>query len=85
MNVSIHHPTDKANFSEVTIGRLTLFFSYKTVIGVFTPDDGAYVRENDWGPTTGKHINWIMDQYGIKTRMSSSDFDDRLEAITNLT
>ena len=39
----------------VGINGVELYFSYKTLIGVFGKD-GARRRENIWGPTTGRHI-----------------------------
>lgn len=53
-----------ANFTEVRIGSLTLWFSYETVIAFHTPATGYQVRENNWGPTTGKHINYVLEQAG---------------------
>lgn len=36
------------------------FFSYKTLVAVrFATDRLLLVRRNVWGPTTGKHLNWI--------------------------
>jgi hypothetical protein len=35
------------------------YFSYRTLVAVYVPGKGRIVRENDWGPTTGKHLNWI--------------------------
>ena len=43
----------------VDVGRLTLWFSYKTIVAFRGPEQARLVRENDWGPTTGKHLNWI--------------------------
>jgi len=34
------------------------FFSYETLVA-FTHKGKFYVSENCWGPTTGKHLNWI--------------------------
>lgn len=45
----------------VVAGEIQLWFSYKTCIAFFTPETGFVIRENDWGPTTGKHLNWIDD------------------------
>ena len=36
-----------------------IYFSYKTVVAFSTPKSGLIVSENLWGPTTGKHLNWI--------------------------
>lgn len=54
------------NCHSVVIGRVTLHFSYQTLIGVHvwwtdeaysgTSRDMAYRRENVWGSTTGRHM-----------------------------
>lgn len=36
----------------------TFYFSYDTLIA-FRGPKGLRVRQNDWGPTTGKHLNAI--------------------------
>lgn len=58
---TITHPTvgrsPQPNYTHVTVGDLTLAFSYTTVVGFHYPGRGWTVRENDWGPTTGKHLN----------------------------
>jgi hypothetical protein len=59
MNVSINHPTDRPNFTEVELGDVTIWFSYRTPIAFMAPGHGKMVRENDWGPTTGKHLNYV--------------------------
>lgn len=38
---------------------MKVWFSYQTVIAFETPKTGLVVSENCWGPTTGKHLNWI--------------------------
>jgi len=71
------HPTDKANFSCLEIGHLTIWFSYETPIALFEGGRGMSVRKNDWGPTTGKHINAIQsDKTG---RVAGFEFEKRLE------
>ena len=37
------------------------WFSYQTMVAfkVFDGTGDFYIRENAWGPTTGKHLNWI--------------------------
>lgn len=47
-----------SNHTEVTLQGLTVAFSYETAIA-FQIDHGEWVvRQNDWGPTTGKHLNY---------------------------
>ena len=63
-----------------TIGSVDVYFSYKTPVAFRTPQTGLVVRENDWGPTTGKHLNWIDG--GKKTdRISGEEFVSLLEKI----
>ena len=68
---------------QVSIGDLDLYFSYDTVVAFRTPQGGFFVRENDWGPTTGKHLNWI-DGGDKKGRLSPGEFDDMLKSILKL-
>lgn len=82
MRVTIDHPTDRPNFTEVTFGDLTVWFSYRTPVGFMFPGEGRVVRENDWGPTTGKHLNEI-DRGRKADRLPGDIFERRLDAITN--
>lgn len=62
---SIHQ--NAINFTEVTVGHLTYFFSYDTIVGFQKGYEKPVVSENIWSATTGKHINMILpgskDQY----------------------
>ena len=55
------------------------YFSYNTLIAVVTRTGVLFIRENDWGQTTGKHLNWINPDHSI--RLSSAEFET---AITRL-
>lgn len=35
------------------------YFSYETLVAFTDPSGNLVIRENDWGPTTGKHLNAI--------------------------
>lgn len=59
MAIRISHPTNRPNFTRLDMDACTVWFSYETAIAVFVPGEGTYVRENDWGPPTGKHINSV--------------------------
>ena len=52
-----------ANSIALEVGSRTLYFSYDTVVAFRGHNsEGKYfdcVCENCWGPTTGKHLNWI--------------------------
>jgi len=56
-----HLQSGKQSAYTVDIGDTTLFFSYETLVGVWSPRQHARI-ENVWGPTTGKHIN----AFGLK-------------------
>jgi hypothetical protein len=67
-----------ANALKFYVGNVTVYFSYKTPVAFHTYETGLIVRENDWGPTTGKHLNWIDD--GNKAdRVSGTEFESALE------
>jgi hypothetical protein len=73
-------------FYQVTLGvghsSLTLWFSYQTIIAFQGAGFGTVVHENYWGPTTGKHLNWIDcgDKEAKAKRLSGDDFKLRLAA-----
>lgn len=50
------------------------WFSYDTLIAFRGPSGKRFVRENDWGPTTGKHLNAI-DAGDKKARLKSDAFE----------
>lgn len=53
------------------------YFSYSTLVA-FRCDKGLFVRQNDWGPTTGKHLNWI-DGGNKKQRVNEETFNELFE------
>jgi hypothetical protein len=54
-------------------GDLDIYFSYKTPIA-FRFNGSLIVRKNDWGTTTGKHLNAI-DNGNKKERKDSETFE----------
>lgn len=59
---TIDHPTGRENFTRVTTQGVSYWFSYRTCVAFNLHDGrGPIVRENEWGPTTGKHLNYIDD------------------------
>jgi hypothetical protein len=69
-----------SNYSEVSFQNLTIWTSYKTVIGFMTAKTGRVVRENVWGPTTGKHMNAI-DSGNKAGRISGAEFEAKLAEV----
>ena len=58
-------------------GRLALavWFSYETPIALMTGTMGRpIVRCNEWGPTTGRHLN-VIDSGNKVDRLDSAAFD----------
>lgn len=68
----------KPNFHEVTVGAVTLYFSYQTIIAYMGPG-GLVVRQNAWGPTTGKHLNYLSEDKA--KRVPSAEFETRLAGV----
>lgn len=66
------------NFNRVTVGNITLYFSYETVVAFRTPQTGFVVSENVWSRTTGKHLNWIS---GKSDRIPHAEFERKLEIV----
>lgn len=62
-----------------TTSDIDVYFSYKTPVAFRTTSTGLIVRENDWGPTTGKHLNAI-DGGDKKTRVPGAVFEEALQA-----
>lgn len=59
---------------EVTVGPLTVWFSYQTPVAFQLDGQRQVVRKNDWSTTTGKHLNWI-DGGNKKGRISGEEFE----------
>ena len=70
------------NYATVYVGPVRLEFSYRTCVAFFGPKDSA-VRVNDWGPTTGKHLNAIDggSQQAKSKRVEGEEFERRLANI----
>lgn len=64
------------NSLRVDVGPLTIWFSYRTPVAFHLDGRARVVRENQWGPTTGKHLNWI-DGGNRKERVNSEEFERR--------
>tara|TARA_R100000963_G_C4581117_1_gene62055 strand:- start:293 stop:580 length:288 start_codon:yes stop_codon:yes gene_type:complete len=55
----------------------TYYFSYKTLIAFIHSSTGLVIRENIWGSTTGKHLNWIEPDKS--KRVTSEIFEEKLK------
>ena len=68
--------SSQANCIRVTIGGITIFFSYTTPVAFITFPDGTVCSENVWSTTTGKHLNWIEPNKA--NRVPNAEFETRL-------
>jgi len=75
--------TDGPNFTTVRVGNVLVWFSYTTAIGFQVDGKPRVVRDNRWGPTTGKHLNKI-DDGDKKSRVSGEEFQRRWDAELSL-
>ena len=63
----------------VSIGPLDVWYSYSTPIAFRIWGHDRVVCLNEWGPTTGKHLNWI-DGGDKAFRVSGEEFEKLWEA-----
>jgi len=75
MEVSNYY-NKQSNNTLVRTNRGDVWFSYKTPIAFYTFTTGLVISENDWGPTTGKHLNSIDPDKS--KRIKRADFMDQL-------
>ena len=71
-----------ANSMAIEIGERIVYYSYDTVVAFRGYNSkGEYfncVHCNEWGTTTGKHLNWI-DRGDKKSRLTNEDFNKKLQ------
>lgn len=70
--------TPRANTIAVRVGAIEYYFSYRTLVAFHAPSTGMVARKNDWGATTGKHLNWI-DGGAKCDRLDATAFQAKLE------
>jgi len=51
------------------------YYSYKTLVAFRAGSGSLVIRENVWGPTTGKHLNWIHPDKNL--RVNSEVFQQK--------
>lgn len=61
---------------QIDLGEITLYYSYNTIVAYSDSQDGQIVCRNEWGVTTGKHLNWINPNH--KTRTPINEFQTML-------
>lgn len=78
MDISLR-ATNSPTAKEVTVGNVTILFSYETPVAFHKNGLGYIVRENDWGSTTGKHIKAFAPHIPKDRRYSGDEFADLLD------
>jgi hypothetical protein len=61
---------------KVTLKNISIYYSYETIVAYEDIKDGLVCCKNQWGVTTGKHLNWI--EPNKKLRKSSEEFEKLL-------
>lgn len=69
-----------ANSLRLDVGPLAVWFSYQTAVAFQLDEQARVVRKNQWGPTTGKHLNWI-DGGNPTERVDSDEFERRFNEV----
>ncbi len=63
MNLPTFEPycpnTTAANALRFDLGPIQVWYSYRTPVAFALEGDPPTVSQNEWGPTTGKHLNAI--------------------------
>lgn len=77
INVDSIELTQELNnkLTTISFGGMELYFSYSTLVGIRDGYDTPLVRENVWGPTTGRHLNRI-DGGSDKAKARRLSYDD---------
>ena len=61
------------------INRIKYYFSYETLVAFEHPTSELVIRENIWGNTTGKHLNWI--DADKSKRVNTKTFNEKLDEL----
>lgn len=84
-----HSLEAQSKTSAFTIGTLTLYFSFRTLIAFQEKGEALRVIKNYWQKTTGHHLNVIQNLFGSlrgghidpDERLNAQDFRFRLDAL----
>lgn len=77
-----NYPSDNYGVSSLKFtdsSSRTFYFSCKTLVAFRTAKTGLVCLKNYWGPTTGKHLNWIQPDHS--KRIKQAEFDKLLTTI----
>jgi hypothetical protein len=65
----------------MSVAGFRFWYSYDTIVAFQTPKSGLRMCINCWGPTTGKHLNWISTYVD---RLPPDQFEKELDDAVNL-
>ncbi len=62
--IDLHHKNERgqAPYGWIKLAGMTCYFSYDTVIAAYI-NHKMYHVHNDWGSTTGKHMNKLFNRH----------------------
>lgn len=70
----------RPNLTTVEVNGTAYAFSYRTCIGFNRYDgNGWTLRRNEWGPTTGRHLNELDPDHA--KRLPAAEFAAALDAL----
>tara|TARA_B100000029_G_scaffold342354_1_gene334723 strand:+ start:381 stop:707 length:327 start_codon:yes stop_codon:yes gene_type:complete len=61
------------------VNRIEYYFSYNTLVAFKHPTSDLVIRQNIWGNTTGKHLNWIDEDKS--KRVDTETFFEKLQEL----
>jgi hypothetical protein len=79
-----YSPTGHINTTYITIGTTKIYYSYDTIIAFSHHSQPLYMIENLWGPTTGKHMNWIKRHHIDYKVLPRHEFENKLSQLPQL-
>ncbi len=79
MAIRLTYPSRNTKQIDVSVGNLTLNFSYNTVVAFNSPFSGFVISENIWSTTTGRHLNEIHPDKSL--RIPNEDFKLKLSEV----
>ena len=62
----------------VNVCGVHILFSYETAVGCTPPDGPSFARKNEWGPTTGKHLNETGYRNAGVEQLDADEFETRM-------
>ena len=79
--LSLDHKSSKgqAPYGRIHVAGMVCYFSYDTIVAVRIHDGELYYIANEWGPTTGKHINAMFSRtYGKEVEELETIINEQL-------